>query len=341
MKNDITGQKFGKLTAIKRLYYTGNYRYKWLFRCECGRELIIDRNSAYTGNTKSCGCIRWNSFNDLELFKINQIIKEQYGIIPINKIAKQLKIPPNIVVKFAKKLGLKTKLHLEHRKYTINENFFEIPNLLNSYWAGFIAADGYVSARNALGIDLALADIEQLEKFKKDIEFTGPISVFNRNKNEHSKLPKCRLIVYSGHKKLTNDLEKNFNVVKNKTLILRPPDLMDSELIKAFIIGYIDGDGSIGINEKERCKSSVQIVSTLAVCEWIKSFFESEYQINNIKIHKKDNIYSYRICGKSCYDILNDLIKINTPKMFRKWDKAKKILEQRNEEKECWTLKRA
>ena len=36
---DLTGKKFNKLTAIK---YTNNEQ--WLFVCECGKQVVIDRD---------------------------------------------------------------------------------------------------------------------------------------------------------------------------------------------------------------------------------------------------------------------------------------------------------
>src|SRR3990167_7821339 len=32
----------------------------------------------------------------------------------------------------------------EHSRFKCNEDFFGVPNILNSYWAGFIAADGNI-----------------------------------------------------------------------------------------------------------------------------------------------------------------------------------------------------
>lgn len=53
---DITGQKFGRLTALYRLYNT-KCRTKWLCVCDCGNfiEVLYD---SLTGNCKSCGCLR-------------------------------------------------------------------------------------------------------------------------------------------------------------------------------------------------------------------------------------------------------------------------------------------
>lgn len=59
MKNpkNIAGQRFGRLTAIKR---TGQDRFGhsiWLCSCECGDTKEIAIHSLTSGRTKSCGCL--------------------------------------------------------------------------------------------------------------------------------------------------------------------------------------------------------------------------------------------------------------------------------------------
>jgi hypothetical protein len=51
---DITGQKFGDLTA---LYYAGNL--KWTCKCICGNIKDIRGAALRRGTTKSCGCRRY------------------------------------------------------------------------------------------------------------------------------------------------------------------------------------------------------------------------------------------------------------------------------------------
>lgn len=53
---DITGNKFGKLTAIKPVGKNKRGRYLWLCKCDCGGEKIVAQDSLHIGNTKSCGC---------------------------------------------------------------------------------------------------------------------------------------------------------------------------------------------------------------------------------------------------------------------------------------------
>jgi hypothetical protein len=49
-REDLTGQKFNLLTAIKSAG-----KGKWLFCCDCGNQKVIDSNSVKRGTTKSCG----------------------------------------------------------------------------------------------------------------------------------------------------------------------------------------------------------------------------------------------------------------------------------------------
>lgn len=59
---DITGQKFGKLTALRRVedYVSphGNKSTRWECRCDCGNLKVVNSNSLRRGYTKSCGCIK-------------------------------------------------------------------------------------------------------------------------------------------------------------------------------------------------------------------------------------------------------------------------------------------
>jgi hypothetical protein len=53
---DITGQKYGRLTAIKRIFPNRNKLQVWLFICDCGNELVVFKNNVRRGHTISCGC---------------------------------------------------------------------------------------------------------------------------------------------------------------------------------------------------------------------------------------------------------------------------------------------
>lgn len=57
-RSDITGQKFGKLTAVK---FVGKSRWECL--CDCGNTSIVLTANLKRHNTKSCGCIKIQESN--------------------------------------------------------------------------------------------------------------------------------------------------------------------------------------------------------------------------------------------------------------------------------------
>ncbi len=54
---DITGQRFGKLTAIKIISHEGAHKpVKWLCLCDCGNEKVVDSQLLRRGLITDCGC---------------------------------------------------------------------------------------------------------------------------------------------------------------------------------------------------------------------------------------------------------------------------------------------
>lgn len=55
---DITGQKFGRLTAVKREGKTFDGKATWLFLCDCGGQIVCSGKDVRSGDRKSCGCLQ-------------------------------------------------------------------------------------------------------------------------------------------------------------------------------------------------------------------------------------------------------------------------------------------
>lgn len=56
---DMVGHKFGKLTIISRAASTRDGKATWNCICDCGNSYIGVGKSLRTGNTSSCGCLRY------------------------------------------------------------------------------------------------------------------------------------------------------------------------------------------------------------------------------------------------------------------------------------------
>lgn len=66
---DLIGEKFGRLTVIKKgngRYTTGGqYKTTWICKCDCGNEREIDTQKLRKGHTLSCGCLRNEKIGNL------------------------------------------------------------------------------------------------------------------------------------------------------------------------------------------------------------------------------------------------------------------------------------
>lgn len=55
---DLTGQKFGRLTAISSPGKNKHDKRIWLCRCDCGKEIFTIAGDLKSGQSTSCGCLR-------------------------------------------------------------------------------------------------------------------------------------------------------------------------------------------------------------------------------------------------------------------------------------------
>lgn len=56
---NLTGQRFGKLTAIVAVGQDLNWNMVWLCQCDCGQRTRALTVNLRSGTSKSCGCSRF------------------------------------------------------------------------------------------------------------------------------------------------------------------------------------------------------------------------------------------------------------------------------------------
>jgi len=255
-----------------------------------------------------------------------KIILDKYGKIPLIELKKQLssQIPSGVLCRFVKKNGLKVNYSLSHRRYTYNENFFDIPNIQNSYWAGFIAADGCLtSTKNGVKISISTLDKNILENFKSHINFTGNIRGEIRLTKKNQLAEMSTLCIW-GAVRLREMLYKHWNITPRKTYTLLPPTQINNRALEhAYLIGFFDGDGcwrDYKINGGH--KYAFQFSGTESMMTWCKTILHDLIpEDKNIKVAKNGNYYTYSACGKRAWSIrekLNNIIDIPW-RLQRKW----------------------
>lgn len=87
---DLTGQRFGKLVAMKPFKKAGDREFWWYCKCDCGKICEVVASSLTQGLTHSCGCLK-QSVGEL---KIEQLLKDN-NIAYLHDYAlfKDLKLP--------------------------------------------------------------------------------------------------------------------------------------------------------------------------------------------------------------------------------------------------------
>ncbi len=217
------------------------------------------------------------------------------------RVAKEYDISTRYVAKILQVNNVQMRNSSEcHRKYKINESFFdEIDTEEKAYFLGFLYADGcnYVDT-NHFCIQLHVQDKEILEKFAKIIYIDNPLSFISINDRRFESRDRgimCSIAVNSKH--MSRKLEKH-GCMQRKTFILKWPDWMPNKLVRHFIRGYFDGDGTI-YNVIEN-SAGCQIISTEQLLQGIYNNchkFNIKMGIDKCSNDKDKNTYRIRFSG--------------------------------------------
>lgn len=146
------------------------------------------------------------------------------------------------------------------RKYSLDTTIFSQETPASFYLAGFIAADGNIytdvdkqgKKHFDLGISLKEGDRPHLEKIKKLMGsdhklYRRVIKNSKRNPNYRDSIS-YTLFVYAPE--LLKDLQ-SFGITSSKSLTYKMPEwLINHDMVKHFMLGYFDGDGSISFDLK-------------------------------------------------------------------------------------------
>ena len=128
--------------------------------------------------------------------------------------------------------SIQNKAFLLDIKRGKNANVYKLISGTNEsyYWLGFLMADGHFGSNNQIQINLAKKDLNHLKKFATFVEYDG-------------ELIKPNLSI--GFKEIRQELENKYQIVSDKTHYPCSLDNIDGDSLFSFIIGFIDGDGSI------------------------------------------------------------------------------------------------
>lgn len=216
------------------------------------------------------------------------------------------------------------------RNSKIDHHYLDaIDDEYKAYYLGFMYADGYNNYSNKkyqISLELQASDIDILERFKTLFHSTYRI------RDKVSKLsyaenwsPIKRLVFYS--KDLSLKL-KEYGCIEAKTYDLDFPseDIVPDHLIRHFIRGYSDGDGSICINEKSY-RNTISIQGTQLFLSGLMEKVVTHTGVTRTKIlNGNGNVFEWKKGGrKQVLKVLDWLYKDSNIYLERKYDKYMQI----------------
>ena len=264
--------------------------------------------------------------------------------ISATQAAKQFKLTPTKFCLYLKELGIERPNKQNETKF--NENIFDSINTEEkAYWLGFIWADGSigssplrddVKSRYDFELSLSEKDTSHLEMFNKFMEHknnnvkVGKVTcTSNGNKIETKR---CRWGIVNKH--MWNTLN-DYGCTPNKSLTLCFPNqsiFKSPDLIRHFIRGYFDGDGSVGIyGELQKVQCS---------CLGTKDMIDNILLHSNLEVGKyhhdsrhAENTLSFQMASHKALQFLHYIYKDATIYLDRKYEKylqACRLLEESN-----------
>lgn len=255
-----------------------------------------------------------------------EYLKSNYDKYSIRELSEHLNKTKSAVQSKARRVGLAKK-----SKYHYDKDFFEeISMPTKAYWLGFIYADGYVAKEKgktstySVGIELSLRDERHLKYFNKDIGGNVGITKRHREGLCHSKAVIgniCSIRLYCS--KMAIDLI-NHGCCLGKSLIKGAPRGVPDKLMRDFIRGYFDGNGSISdYIKKDTGHSYVRVSITsgsLKFVEWLSSYL-SNIGIGNSYYPDGENSYKIQIMSASLKNFLDYIYKNSERHLDRKYEK--------------------
>lgn len=84
---DLTGQKFGKLTVVKRTNDKrdgmGRPIVTWECQGDCGNTINVSSQKLRTGHTKSCGCLRNANSKNYSSHNFDDLTGKRFGRLTV------------------------------------------------------------------------------------------------------------------------------------------------------------------------------------------------------------------------------------------------------------------
>lgn len=248
-----------------------------------------------------------------------ELLRQEYPLGDKKELARKLGIKYQTLKEAARRFEIKS----EQDKHLYKLKFLtEFDNLIACYWLGFIIADGHISQRGQLVINLAIKDISHLEKLAKILD--SPIKLISLNSGYSNNGSYCLMTCDDNIN--GKELLKKFNIQKGFPKTENPVNLdflKSDEQLLSFFLGFFDGDGCFSKNPKGEANFA-KIENHNSWVDNLEKFKEllSRFNINDCRIHINSRGYAdfriYKHNNLRCLKLF--AIENKLPILERKWN---------------------
>lgn len=268
-------------------------------------------------------------YNPKYIYKNKEWLEKQFELYgTVTNIAKETGYPRTCISRSAQRYGLYEKMYTREKSNYIDENYFSmIDSPVKAYFLGLIMADGnmYKNANNKFQFSLKLkqSDEDIVLKFSEEIGFPKDKIVYGESKRKDTI---CKYVSLKSYNKVfCENLIKHGIIIKKSGKESIPKDIPE-QYIKDFIRGYIDGDGWVSINDKNKCigvcSESKEIIYDIV------NYFSNIITITT-QIRKNKTVYSFRVSKKQdIAKICDHLYYKGCIALDRKYNNARKIVQE-------------
>lgn len=195
-----------------------------------------------------------------------------------------------------------------------------------SYIFGILITDGslYLANRNKGGVRLEISEKDE-DLIDKLVEIIPNSSKRKRTRTTNFSKEYCSVSFNNYQKEYRDRLIENGFPTHNKTINANIPSCEYDEI--SFWRGVIDGDGSVGITNKNEPFISLVTKSEFLKEEYLKFLFKNFNISKKASRNKRDNVYNIMVKNKNAVDLAKLLYDNDNIHLNRKYNKAKTIIE--------------
>jgi hypothetical protein len=211
---------------------------------------------------------------------------------------------------------------VDTRCHKVRDDAFSILTPEACYFAGLLATDGNLPSKtNKIKIALKAIDEYTLQALAKFIGFGGSFSYRTMSATEGRGL---YVEMSFSSKKIREDLCHHFGIVPNKSGCMPSPKLTGTDLVLAYMVGLIEGDGSVKYDAETQKIEKISFFSaSRPLVEWFSEHMRqltgSEANIHRHAGNANKNYFGIHCTGIFAEQFFGILQGTSVGTMKRKW----------------------